>query len=497
MRRAVAASLGIAAGIFGLTAGLGLTGSWVAAALIAAAAASLVAVQAFRRPPVPLDGAGGPACPRGLRIVSGVAAVAALLQLARLAVFMIAPQYPGWSAVPGSDWEVRHSCLTAYYVAAGAAGAGYDIYDAALYNRPDDDPNQIRKARRLGPFNVDVFEYPPPFLFLPRALLLIDPEFQPLRLLWFGLGGAFVLAVFVAVARRLGPAAGPRALLLAPLVWLALPTLSALQKGNLQVVVIAASLLALLLCERGRPAAGGALLAFATVSKLFPGLLVVYLLARRDGRALAWTSAFGLGFVLLSLFDLGWAPYEAFLYHLPGLLGGEAFPAFRNPAATAINLSIPGLAWKLKLFGVPGMGFGAAKLIGWAYTLVAVAATGWAGRRAWRDDEKPLVWLAILLLATLRSPFLPQGYGAFPSLWLLTLLAARAVPTPKTLLLTLLAWAALNVYWPTDWPLDPRLLAVANLLPQGMTVALAVLALRQWGRDRAAEPAAVPAALPA
>lgn len=496
MRRGIAVSLGIAAGIFGFTAGLGLTESWAAAALIGALAAGLVAWRALRRPPFPLDALEA-ACPRGLRILSAVATVAALVQLARLAVFMVAPEHPGYSAVPGSDWEVRHSCLSAYFVAAGAAGAGHDIYDPALYNRPDDDPTQRRKARMLGPFKIDVFEYPPPFLLLPRALLLVNSEFQALRLLWFGLGGAFVLAVFVALARQLGPAAGPRALLLAPLIWLALPTLSAIQKGNLQTVVIAASLLALLLFERSRAAAGGALLAFATVSKLFPGLLFVYLLARRDWRALAWTSAFSLAFVLLALLDLGMAPYEAFVRHLPGLIGGEAFPAFRNPAATAINFSIPGLAWKLKLFGVPGMGFGAAKLIGWAYTPVAVAATVWAGRRAWRDDEKPLVWLSLLILATLRSPFLPQAYAAFPPLWLLTLLAARAVPTPKALTLTLLGWAVLNIFWPMDWPLDPRLLALANLLPQALTVVLAVLALRQWGRDRAADPAAVPAALPA
>ena len=487
MRRAVAVSLGCAAGIFGFATGLGLTGSRLAGALLALLAAGLTAVRVLRRDPVPLDPA---AASRGLRILAGLATVAALVQLCRLAVFMAAPQASGFSSVPGSDWETRHSCLTAYHVAAEAAGAGQDVYDPALYNRPDDDPSKVRKARRIGLFNVDVYEYPPPFLLLPRALHLAAPDFLRLRPLWFGLGGAFALAAFLAVARRLGPAVGTRALLLSPLVWAALPTLSTLQKGNVQLPVIAAGLLAMLLFERRRWAAGGALLAFITVSKLFPGLLAVYLLARREWRALGWTVGWSAAFALLALLDLGWAPYQAFLHHLPGLLGGEAFPAFRNPAATAINFSIPGLAFKLKLFGVPGMGFGASKLLGWIYTLVALAATVQAARRSWRGDETPLVWLAILILATLRSPFLPQAYAAFPPLWLLILLAARQAPTAKTLSLLLLGWAALNVFWPVDWPVDPRLLAAANLLPQGVTIVLAVLALRQEIAAGRCDPAA-------
>jgi alpha-1,2-mannosyltransferase len=475
MRKLVALALGIAVGIFGFTAGFGLTGSWLGAILIGALAAGVCGVWFHARPPVAIDPA---ACSRGLVIVAALGTLLALVQVGRLAVFMIDPSRVGYSGVPASDWEVKHSCLSAYFVSAQVVSTTPNIYDDRIYNLPDDDPAKPRKARMIGPFRMDVYEYPPPFLILPRLVRLVTPEFLPTRMLWFGLNGLVVLLAMLLVAGFLGPAAGTRAILLSPLVWAAIPTISTLQKGNVQALVIAGSMIAMALFERRRWAAGGALLAFATVSKLYPGLLIVYLLARRQWRAVAWTAAMAIAFVVVSYIDVGRATYAAFLQHLPGLVGGEAFPAFRNPAAMAINYSVPGLVFKLHLFGVPGMSFGAAKLVGWIYTLVATAVIVWVARRPLRDDEKPRVWLGILILATLRSPFLPQAYAGFPALWLLTLMAASCPPTARVLGITLVTWAALNIFWPLDWAIDPRLLAIASGVPQAVTIALAVLALR-------------------
>ena len=340
----------------------------------------------------------------------------------------------------------------------------------------------MRKALWLGPFKIDVYEYPPPFLLLPRALRLVTPDFDRLRMVWFGLNGSIVLVAILVLARSLGPAAGTRALLLSPLVWVALPTLSTLQKGNVQAAVIACSVLAMSLFEKRRWLGGGALLAAAIVSKLYPGLLLVYLILRHQWRAVASTAAFAFALALLSFLDTGWEPYRAFLGRLPELLGGEAFPAFRNPMAQAINYSVPGLAFKLKLFGVPGMGFAAAKVLGWIYTMVALSAVVVAARRGLSERQKPLVWLAIIILATLRSPFLPQAYAGFPALLLLTLIGAMFAPTPRTLAAILGSWLALNIMWPTDWPMDPRLLALLNGIPQVLTIVLAILVIREGSR---------------
>ncbi|HXU03285.1 MAG TPA: glycosyltransferase family 87 protein [Polyangia bacterium] len=419
-----------------------------------------------------------PAPVRALVALFCVTALAALVVLGRLTVFMADDARPNFSAFPSSNWEVGHSCVSAYFVAAGAAREGRSVYRDELYTAPNDDGKGVRKPRMLGRFGIDVYEYPPPFLLFPLALHAVLPGFPAFRLLWFVLNAVGVALVMVRVARALPPPAAKRALLLAPLVWISPPTLSALQKGNVQFLIVALAMLAMLLFERRRFAAGGALLAFAIVSKLFPGLLLVTLIVRRQFRAVAWTAAMGALLVVLSLVVVGGRQYVGFANHLPGLLGGEAFPAFRNPSAIAINFSIPGLVFKLKVLGLDGLSFGASKIVGWIYTLVVLVVVVTVSRRPWSDEDKPALWLAILILSTLRSPFLPQAYAACPPVWLVTLLAARQPPTVKTLLWTLGAWLALSIYWPLDWPLGPRALALLTLVPQAATVAVAAVALR-------------------
>ena len=67
-------------------------------------------------------------------------------------------------------------------------------------------------------------------------------------------------------------------------------------------------------------------------SKLYPGLLLIYLMVRKKWHALAWTAGMGVVYVTISVADVGVEPYIAFVQHLPGLLGGEAFQHFAIPA---------------------------------------------------------------------------------------------------------------------------------------------------------------------
>ncbi|MFL6576336.1 MAG: glycosyltransferase family 87 protein [Povalibacter sp.] len=472
MQRLFAIALGFLSGfaIYAIT--WGLSSSRPAALAIAVICAIAATAWNLKRPLVVLQ---NDAVPKSYKWVLGIAALIAIVELGRLTVFMTDPTQVGYSSIPSSQFEVRHSCLSAYYCAVEAVDTNPNIYDESLYSQSTQ-PGEPRKGRVLNGFNVDQFEYPPPFLLLPRVLHALAPSFLEHRALWFGLNILVIFGSMLFAIRCLEGSAPTRAVLLLPLIFMALPTLSMLQKGNIQGMIIALAVASMLCFDKKKNAVGGALLAYTIVSKLYPGLLVIYLLVRKQWTALGWTAAMGVAYVLVSLADVGVAPYIAFLKHLPGLMGGESFPALRMAPSMSINLSIPGLIFKLKLFGVPGMGFAAAKVVGWIYTAVALWMTVLLARRARTYQDKVMVFIAIMILATLRSPFLPIAYGVFPALWLLTIVAAPINATVRTLMLTLGAWVMLNVFVPLDW-LPPHVLAVLTLLPQAMMITLPFVVL--------------------
>ena len=390
-----------------------------------------------------------------MRIAFAIGTALVAVQLTWLVPFIIDANHATWG--PGgltSPLPSAHSCVSAYWFANEAIAHTPDIYDESLTSIPQTDPKAPRVPRKHGPINIDAYEYPPTFLLLPRLLALATPDFWAFRRLWFVLNFFVVIGAVVLIARRVDAANGTGAVWLTPFVLAAPAIIATFQIGNVQLAVIAVSMLAMLLFERRSPATGGLLLAYVTVAKLYPGVFVLYLLLRRDWRAVAWTGGFGIALVGISMGLFGWPPFAAFLHHVPKLMSGEAFPAFRNPMAVSINGSVPGIVFKLGLFGVPGMGFEAMRIVGWLYTLVVIAGTAWLALRVRDDRRAPLVWLAILVLATLRSPFLPT-YAPFPSLWLATLLAALAWRrSPRAAIPAVACWCVLAIgFGPGGLPL--------------------------------------------
>ncbi len=251
-------------------------------------------------------------------------------------------------------------------------------------------------------------------------------------------------------------------------------------------------MIAMVLFDRRRPIGGGTLLAYATVSKLYPALLVLYLLLRRDWRGAAWTVGLGAAIVALSLADVGWTPYVAFLDHLPRLLSGEAFPAMALPEGMALNQSVPGLPLKLALFGLAPATLAWARVAGWLYTPLLLWATVRLARGRFSRDDEPLAWLTVVLLATYRSTFLPQ-YGVFPALWLAVLLAARFRHRPGALAMLAGAWGVLTLNF-AGWP---GLAMVNGIVTTAQTLtglALSIVVLRMHAEPG---PVAVESSAPA
>jgi alpha-1,2-mannosyltransferase len=436
----VLASAAACAAVIGFTAGAGLSDSMALASFIAAVGAAVTVTFLARRPGF-VDAV--TRAPRPAHWAFVVASLAAAAQFAWMTPFILDPTRDTWATQPGvRPMPSRHSCVSSYWLAGVEVQRIDSIYAESLYSVPQPDPKAPRVPRKLGPFNVDQYEYPPPFLLLPRALMLVASDFWHFQRLWFALNLAIVVAGAIAIARRMDASLGTFAAWLVPFVIVAPPVISTLQVGNVQLAIIAASMVAMLVFERGRYALGGLLLAYATMSKLFPGVLVLYLLLRRDWRAVGWTAVWGAVIALATLADFGWHPYGSFVEHLPRLLSGEAFPAFRNPVGLAVNSSVPGITFKLGLFGVPHMDFLASKIVGWIYSLVVLGATFTLARRPTRSGHEPLVWLVIIILATMRSPFLPT-YAGFPAIWLMTLAVPAAWREPRSLNVAIASWCVL------------------------------------------------------
>jgi hypothetical protein len=427
-----------------------------------------------------------PRVPRGIVALALIGVVLVTVQIVRLSVYMVDPADARWSVIPWNPFAANHSCLSGYWAAARAVDTAPNVWDDSLSSAPGPTPAAARVPKTIGRFTMDGYEYTPTFLLLPRALLHVTPDFFAFRQLWFGLNLAVVIAAVVAISRRLEPALGASVLWLAPLILAPLSVLVTFQIGNVQLACIGGALLGMLCFDRAAGsrhatllyATGGLLLAFMTVSKLFPGMLALYLLLRRDWRALGWTSAWGAGLILLGLVDMGTAAHAAFLDHLPGLLSGESFPPLRNPRGISANMSVPGLTLKLGLFGVPHMSFAAMRVVGWIYTAILVGVVIRLARRPAAPAIEPVVWIVILLLATLRSPVLPV-YGIFPLMWLLVIVLAVRWAEPGVRIGLIAMFALLYGLGPnqTLWP--PQVQAIFSTVVQTAgAIGLSVAALR-------------------
>lgn len=406
-----AAAMAVFVGLRGVDAG-----RWAALA-IALALGIAAAGTLVRRLPADLDGLAR--THRGWTIAWALVALVAVGQTARMSAFMLDPGQKQHSLFPDDPWYVAHCCLTAYSEAARFALEGNaNIFTPELY-----------LDRKIGSFQVDAYHYPPSFLILPLTLRsLAGNDFEHQRMVWFGISTLALLVAMGAAAAALEPRARRRAIAVAPAVWISIPVQLGFQMSNVQLLVISISVLSWAAFRRIRPL-GGALLALATVSKIFPGILGLDLVLRRRWKDVASTAVFAVVFCGAIYAVVGPEPFRAFVdFELPRLSSGEAFTRpFSRSFAVAHNMSPFGAALKLEKLGLPGMGMGTAKLFSLAYGIALVGLAIWAARRGALSTAvakgtsattELSVWLALLSLGTLASPFAPASYVLASVVWL-------------------------------------------------------------------------------
>lgn len=314
--------------------------------------------------------------------------------------------------------------FTPYWNGAAAVAAGQSPYAWLAEHRPQE---------------VTDYIYPPllAVLLAPATRVL---DYAVARWAWLGIGVGCVLTGLWLIWRTTGLTVhGPSRLAAWALVVLLPLLLGPLGTGQLTPLLFLLITGAHALLVARRPVVAGGALAGAAYLKSFPGLLIGYLLLRREWRGLAGAVGGGLGLVGLTLLGVGWEPHWAYF--------AGVVPAQRRWFGMPLDVSINGFWTRLLMdngFTTPVVSanaLGVAAIA--ATTLVVLGLTGWA---VWR---------------------LPAG-RAQESLGFALVVAAMMLVAPingqYNLLLAVLPLAVLVAHVQAAWPRDLRWLLVILLL---------------------------------
>ncbi len=167
-----------------------------------------------------------------------------------------------------------------------------------------------------------VFKVPPFYgmLLLPFARLDLPTALAVDRTL----DVALYLACAAVLGLWLRPRLGGRVAVAAVAVVLGLmqPAFDTIAYGQIDVVLLGLMALAFLALRAGRPAVVGVAVALAALLKLYPLVLVVLLLARREGRAVAWTAGSLVALVGVAMAVMGGREHVVFATEVLPRIGG-------------------------------------------------------------------------------------------------------------------------------------------------------------------------------
>lgn len=380
--------------------------------------------------------------------------LAAFLLIGRMAVFLGDPAQTNCSFMPSDAFLVRHSCLTAYmHGAILSMDPHANVYDLAYVDESADVNRALpATAAHFAPFTLDAFGYPPSFLLLPRVLLLLTTDFPSQRMIFGAFSFLLTLLACASTARLLGGRAARRIWLLTPLFMAHPLMLVTLQVGNFHLATVALCLLCWVAFERRQTGLAASLLAIATLAKIFPGLLGVVWLAQRRWRAVGFTVLAAALIGALSLVVLGSAVWrDFFFYQLPRVQSGEALRFMAaTPREIAFNAAPFGLPFKLAALGLEGWGWPQARLFGNVYSLLLVVLAVLAARNQGSPRHRLGVWMSMVVLASLRSPY--AAPFVLSGLVLLGLPLATEVRSRKSLVIFLVIASTVTLQTPPAAP---------------------------------------------
>lgn len=212
----------------------------------------------------------------------------------------------------------------------------------------------------------------------------------------------------------------------------------------------------------------GALIAIAAACKIFPVLLVVLYLQRRNMRALASFAITGTGAVALSIAVFGWNVHRTYLYQvLPWALHGEAMPPY-IPSAASISgllhyLLLPEPQWN------PNPWHNSPLLYALLQPVLQMLLLAPAILFIRRNDRAPeriiLEWIG-LLTASLAISTIPASYNFVLMVFPVCALAALLIERGLNSWLVALIVAYLGIGFPMSAPGRPMGPAILFFTPR-------------------------------
>jgi alpha-1,2-mannosyltransferase len=188
---------------------------------------------------------------------------------------------------------------------------------------------------------------------------------------------------------------------------------------------------------------------------------------------------------------LGTKVWRDFLfYHLPKVQSGEALRFLAGSTREiAGNLAPFGIPFKLGALGLEGWGWAEARLFGNFYTTLLLALAVLAGRNKGSPQHRLTVWLAIVMLASLRSPY--AAPFVLSTMILLFLVLVAEVRSRWGLVAFVAIWATVSLPTPSS---DPKAEISVSLARMVVIYAFLVSAQRATRRAPRRQPAQGPRA---
>jgi hypothetical protein len=362
-------------------------------------------------------------------------------------------------------WATLNTDFPNYYMAAKLAHEGYDT--SRMYEWP-----WIEREKDHRAVDIRVIGLLP---ITPFSTLAIWPltGLGPLEAkhFWILLNLAFLVPLVWMLRSMTGISYQRVALAFS----LCFPLHRNLLFGQFYVLVLLLIVAACWAQLRGLRAIAGLLVGIAAACKVFPALLFVYFLQRREWRALASGAVTSLAAIAISIGVFGWNANRTWLHEiLPWILRGEGLQPYVTSASISgvmhcLLLSEP--QWNSHPWHYSPLGYA---LIVPALQMLLLAPAILLIHRGDNSRNRILLEWSALLTASLAISTIPASYNFVLMVLPVCVLAAELLRRERYVWLAALVIAYLGIGFPVSVPQNINGLAVLLYVPR-LPLMLAVL----------------------